>query len=322
MDAWVEIVATRLGPPIITNSDEVRFNCFRSDCGTHEDSGYHLYLNPTKGKYFCQRCQRGGSLDSLAKILALPKPEKSLTMWSKIINGFLFGNPAEEIPSEERAQLPLDYNQVVSGTQAYKYLLGRGVTWQKILRYELGFGSKILSELSKESQRLYAGKNRIIFPDFDRRGNVVYWVARTYGNHKAKYKNAHVSRDDKIYNLGRIQMMGFTDRVVICEGPLSAIMAGYDSVATYGKYITGAQIQKLVNAKFGEYIVAIDGDAVSSAVSLATRLWKRGCNVRMVKFNKDEDPASVAQIGGFSAIRKRILNSIKWNENSFMEVMI
>lgn len=306
MDAWVETVAKRLGPPILTTSDEVRFNCWRRDCGADKspDTKYHMYLNPVKGKWFCQRCQKGGSLDYLAKVLGLKSPEKSLDMWERIIHGFVFGS-AKVDDEPEFVSWPSEYQPMLPGTQAHAYLSGRGISDTKISHYEIGFG---IGEL----------KNRIIFPDTDRDGRLVYWVARTYGKHHAKYKNATAPREQQVFNLGRILARGNLSRVVIVEGPISAIVSGYDTVATYGKYVTGEQITKLVKAGFDEYVIALDGDALLEGVSLATRLHRRGLNTRFVRFNYFDDPGSI----GSRETRRKIHTAEKWDEWSAIKLMV
>lgn len=304
MDSWTHIIAQRLGPPILTTSDEIRFNCWRPDCGNTPDSKYHLYVNTSRGKYFCQRCRRGGSLESLAKALKLPAPSESLTVWQRVINSFLFGDKDLE-EDDTYVPWPQEYEKMIPGTHAHRYLLSRGISDKKIATYQIGFG---IGQL----------KNRIILPDIDEDGNLVYWVARTYSNHKAKYKNATAPREKQIFNLGRIAQRGYRGRLVICEGPISAIVAGYDAVATYGKYVTGTQINRLATYGADEYVIAGDGDAVHEAVSLATRLYRRGLNVKFVRFSSDEDPAS---IGGLE-IRRRIRNANKWHEFSAMEVLL
>ena len=65
MDELIKIISARLGSPILTCGDEIRFNCFRLDCGKRgvTDSSHHLYINPIKEKFFCQRCQKGSTLE-------------------------------------------------------------------------------------------------------------------------------------------------------------------------------------------------------------------------------------------------------------------
>lgn len=304
MDPWVEIVARRLGPPIFTTSDEVRFNCWRSDCGASStpDTKYHLYLNPIKDKFFCQRCQRGGTLAYLTKVLGLPPPDQTLGMWESILHTFLFGSGVPDKLVE--VELPPS-SQIYPGMKAFQYLTSRNISESKISHYGLRAGIK---------EQI----NRILIPDVDSSGRLVYWVARTYGNHKAKYRNATAPREYQVFNLGRLESKNHKGRLVICEGTISSISAGYDSVATYGKYVTGEQVQRLVDFNADEYVIAFDGDAVLEGVSLATRLHRRRCNVKFVEFDYHEDPNS---IDGFD-MRRRIHSALRWHELAAAQLLL
>lgn len=318
LDIWVEHIAAKLGAPILTTGDEVRFNCFKNECGISRtpDTKYHLYVNPVKGTYFCQRCQAGGSLEWLTERLGLESPERSLLLWEKLIHAFIYGVELDD-ERQKRARLPKDFNSIIRGTEAYRYLYERGIKDEKIEAYGIGFGTQKMNEVPKEHQEFFAGAKRIVIPDYDASGELCYWVARTYGKHAAKYKNAKVPRDDKVFNLGRILRSKERRRIVICEGPISAIVAGYDAVSTYGKYVTGNQISLLAQAEAEEYVIAGDGDALMEAVSLATRLFRRGLNVKFARFYGTEDPASV----GAGEARRRIREAFKWHPLSALEVL-
>lgn len=307
-DEWIESISRRLGPPIFTDGDEVRFNCWRSDCGASgtPDTKYHLYVNPKKGRYFCQRCQKGGTLDYISKILGVSAPGQTLLSWDTVIASYLYGTPKVEddfVPVT--MPWPDEYVPMLPGTQAYAYLQSRGITDDMISWHKIGYGLGFL-------------KNRIILPDTDKNGDLEYWVARTYGTHKAKYRNPREKRDTHVFNLGRMEQHGLRESVVICEGPISAIVAGYNAVCTYGKYVTAAQIERLVKFRAREYIIAGDGDGLYAAVSLATRLYKRRLNVKFARFFGVEDPASVGSVEA----QKRIADALIWNSTSVMEVLV
>ncbi|MCG8433049.1 MAG: hypothetical protein MJA83_03330 [Gammaproteobacteria bacterium] len=322
-DPLVVHLATKLGPPILTTSEEIRFNCFRADCGGgRPDTKYHLYMNPIKEKWFCQRCKFGGSVDFMFKLLGLTLPRKNLSLWDQVIQKFLYGKYEGEDKAERcSVSLPLDYTEMIPGTKAYEYCLSRGISPARIDKYKIGFGTAHLGTLPKEDRKFYAGKYRLVIPDFDSSGEVTYWVARTYGSHTAKYKNAQAPSEFQVFNIGRFEKFenfSHSRRVVICEGPISAIVAGYDAVATYGNFVTGEQLDRLVRLKVGEYIVAFDGDAVGAAMSLASRLQRRSCPVKLVNFAYNEDPASVGPL----EIRERIMKAPSWNDLAALEAIV
>ena len=104
--------------------------------------------------------------------------------------------------------------------------------------------------------------NRIIFPVWER-GQCLYWQARACWDEKEhvprwpgdtfkKSLNPRTERDgvhymgstDVVLNLE--QAAACANRVVITEGPTSAIRVGRDAVATFGKQLSPKQVGKLV----------------------------------------------------------------------------
>src|SRR5690606_31573407 len=114
------------------------FNCWRADCGLSgtRDTKYHLYVNPVSGKYFCQRCQRGGSLEYLAKILGIATPYGTLSMWTTLMNEYLYGSQESTESVKEVVNWPEEYREVHQLSQAYQYLLSRGISDQRIRHYK------------------------------------------------------------------------------------------------------------------------------------------------------------------------------------------
>jgi len=283
---WVDILAKRLGTPLLTTRDEVRFNCWREDCGASGslDTKHHLYVNPVEEKYFCHRCQRGGSLESLSKALGITPPGYSPSGWDKFVRSLLEKPSVSPISELDPVPLevPEEYVEMIPGTKAHSYLLSRGITDEMIRHYRIGLGLGFL-------------RNRVVFLDVNSRDEVVYWVARDYSgsSRRPKYRNADAPRDNQVFNLGRLERDRYRGSLVVCEGPISAIAAGYNAVATYGKYVTKAQLSRLVNFRAEEYVIAGDGDGQKDANLLATRLSRKGARVRFVRMTGTDDPASV-----------------------------
>jgi hypothetical protein len=123
-------------------------------------------------------------------------------------------------------------------------------------------------------------------------GKVTFWVARDYsGETDIKYLNpTDRSRRYHVFNLEQAQE--YQD-VVITEGVFSAIAAGPNAIATFGKYVTVDQLIQLEQAKFRTYYVALDGDARPQSSYVARWLRSHGCDVRLVILPPTEDPDSV-----------------------------
>jgi len=287
-----------LGDYKTTGRSEIRFNCpFCIHRVGKVDTKFHLYVDLERehegiiGWYRCFRCGAAGPSQRLLGHGALGayKPSK----WQEFVQSLRGG---KNIIDEQgpRLALPLDFNEIIEETSAYHYLCLRDISDKKIKKYRIGFGTQNLKDVSAEQRKFYAGSGRIVFPDYDLAGEIVYWVARTYRNHQLRYKNPPESNArDKIYNLA---MASSYEEVVVCEGVISAIAAGYNAVATYGKGVTDLQVALLSSMQWKRYIIALDGDATRDAMKLAEHLSRRGHEVALVRFKYGEDPASVDDI--------------------------
>jgi hypothetical protein len=315
------------------SNGEYRFNCpFCLKRTGRPDIKQHMYVNPNRvlkeypdivGWWNCYRCGARGPLNSLVQIS--DTVSTSLVDWKKKVINRL-NNNIQSIDNEDlkvRIELPIDYISMIENTDACGYLLNRDITNRQIDQYGIGMGTEDLRDInSKSERRRYAGLGRIVFPDYDDNG-LVYWVARTYVNHSIKYKNPHgVDSGDKLYNLHRA--LQYKD-VIITEGVISAIKAGVNAVATYGKNVTHEQLMLLISGDFDRYYVALDGDTIKKrqgtkklpeSIQLAKRLQNEGCSVFVVNLPYDEDPASVDNF------KLYLDNAIEFNFRSMLELMM
>lgn len=108
-------------------------------------------------------------------------------------------------------------------------------------------------------------RNRLIFPVWEN-GRLLYYQARAMydapGDKKfVKSLNppklpGTAGATDVVFNLDRARHF---ERVVVTEGPIDAIHAGPDAIATFGKKISMVQILKLYNAGVRKIDLAWDG---------------------------------------------------------------
>ena len=304
----IHALETALGSWRPAGVGEYQFNCpFCIKRTGREDTKHHLYVNPDKvlhnikGWYYCQRCGARGSIQRILKDADSESTRKPVfkSDWDNWLAKLKAPRDAKFTPTR-KVTLPEDYVPCYPGTEAYEYLKSRGIDDSIIAEYKIGFGYEDLKDKTAEDRRRFAGAGRIVFPDFGADGEVVYWVARTYRNHRAKYKNPPNSDSrDKLYSLARAAQ--YRD-VVVTEGPISAIAAGMNAVATYGKGVTDTQVAMLDAAGFDTYYLALDGDALKTdaksqtlppMVKLARDLKNRSRSVRMVIMPYEHDPASV-----------------------------
>ena len=287
-----------------------------------EDTNYHLYVNKNSGLFFCQRCNTKGHVSFIDKGLKDPEygRDEEGQRRSRIDALKDYFGPQEKFTTSTlnylSVGLPEDYISLLDypNSQAAKYLEGRGIDYDLAIQRGLGFG---------------CGKNRgrIIFPVFDPEDKTkcIFWVARSYTNEdhnkqcdcylcKYKYTNApDVKRRYFIYGLEFIS--GRT--CCLTEGAISALCAGPNAVATFGKYVTDEQIN-ILSERFDTIQLALDPDAYIRSFKLMKDLLGMGKNVEWVQLPHDKDPADIGTKG---MIELRDV-SVKITRASMTEVLI
>lgn len=154
---------------------------------------------------------------------------------------------------------------------------GRGLTVEQISYYGI----------CAAMEEPYLG--RVFIPTFHD-GKVVYWVARTFMDQEPKYLNPKgLSKVDFVFGLQQAKSF---DTVIITEGVFSAIAAGPNAVATFGKAVSASQRQQIADANFKRIVVALDGDARKEAVELSVWFSSRGHETYLVDMPRDQDPDS------------------------------
>jgi hypothetical protein len=136
--------------------------------------------------------------------------------------------------------------------------------------------SELKDLIDRKVIRRGSGKywNRIFFVDMYN-GKARYWTARTYVEGLApKYLNPfNVPRSNVLGNMDTVESE-FQDEVIICEGAISAIVAGRNAVWTYGRCVTTEQIELLDGLNCGRFVIVSepDVDAKRNTLELARAL--------------------------------------------------
>lgn len=292
MHPIVDTLLDRLGDPFESRGKsgvEYRFCCPFPHPGGAFDDKYRMYVNPAKRKWTCYRCERGGDIEVLFRLLGLELSRPSVGRWTRVLidlrdRAVGVVGAAEEVddtpqPIEYEAE-PFDLRPKMSG---WEYLIGRGLSPKLIRAAGVVQGTERLDEC-------------VIFP-VRQDGAMVYWVARDYsGRRAARYQNAKASRARILYH------HPFTTpqhrRAVIVEGILSALGVGPGAVATLGKHVSGPQLGMLLALDVDEYVVAIERDARKRGLQLARRLasFAQERPVRVVDWPDGEDSNSLDQV--------------------------
>lgn len=215
------------------------------------------------------------------------------------------------------------YYQTLIGPQGkagLDYLMGRGITKESIVRYGLGYAPDSFSALKDHlkskgyswEEMLAAGllaksekghtydkfRNRVMFPVFDVRGNVVAFSGRILGDGQPKYMN---SPDTEIYTKGNC-VFGLNlaknepdGTLILCEGNLDVVslsQSGFTgAVAPLGTAFTKEQARVIM--KYAKrVVVAFDNDSAGlKATDKAIQfLEEQGIPVRVLQMSGAKDP--------------------------------
>ncbi|SES63582.1 DNA primase [Natronincola peptidivorans] len=181
---------------------------------------------------------------------------------------------------------------------ALNYLIKRGLTtrtiksfglgyainsWDDLLNYLIQKGYKIetieqcgLIIKNKEKNNYYNRfRNRIMFPIFDVKGNVIGFGGRVFDDSLPKYLNspetAYFNKSQTLYGLNIASKHSRTGRVILVEGYTDVIalhQEGFkNTVATLGTSFTKGHAI-LLKKYFNEVIICFDGDSAGSKATL------------------------------------------------------
>lgn len=299
----LKLAISRFGNDYIgvgSNSPEVRFQCPQcKELGkTYDD--YKLYVNCDSGKYWCHRCQLTGTLGGDSKLYS------SSTDVYSILNKLL--------ETEEKTSLFKLPKNLASGL-AESYLNSRGISSVDIRYYSIR--SEPLHVNTKLSGRVVI-PNKIIDMDY-----TDMFTARSYIGHKLRYYNPYNSASKvTVFNLHRI--IDSPSRIIINEGPINSIIAGRNSVATYGKYVSNEKLYQIINKNPKQIIISLDRDAIDISYKLADRIkkLKPSIEVKIVELPFEEDAASLGKSNYLSYVENKSLlynNTITWQINNALK---
>lgn len=224
------------------------------------------------------------------------------------------------------------------GRAALAYLKDRGLSDETIQRFRLGFapdsGGPVKAALARagigEDLMLAAGlirrpddgraaydyfRRRVIFPIADRRGRVIAFGGRIFGEGEPKYLNSPESpifvKRHVLYGLGQaLKAARDKGTVIVTEGYMDVItlhQAGFENaVAPLGTALTEDQLQMMWRI-VPEPVLCFDGDragqkAAERVAERALPLLKPGYGLRFAQLPASEDPDSLIKTKGTTAM--------------------
>ena len=281
-------------------SNEITFHC--PFCKHHKKK---LNINLISEKWHCWVCGVGGhKIVGLFRKLKLEK--RFFTDLSKIIGTTLSSFSKDK--SYETVSLPKEFNQLSSASSsnpevrnALSYLRKRGLTSQDILKYNIGY-----CDSGK-----YGGM--IIIPSYDEDGVLNFFTGRSYFDVNFKHLNPTVSKDIVGFGL----FVNWDLPITIVEGAFDAIAIKRNAIPLFGKQILDKLKIKILEKGVKEINIALDKDAIKSAISMAQYFIGRGITVNFVDL-PEEDPSEL----GFEKITKIIRNVESLTPKKLLEYKI
>ncbi|TXH14537.1 MAG: hypothetical protein E6R03_09110 [Hyphomicrobiaceae bacterium] len=283
------MLVEKLGDDYPASGQEIRLKCPQCALrGKTPDTTGHMYVNSHAEKFNCFRCGWKGPLSYLFKVLGV-EAVVTLNDWSTVArNMSLFRSSKAQLAvkimdNTQEIGYPCGIVHPAYSPDAWAYLTspkadgGRGLSTEQISYYGI----------SVAVEEPYVG--RVFIPTFHD-SKVVYWVARTFIGQEPKYLNPKgLSKVDFVFGLQQAKSF---DTVIVTEGVFSAIAAGPNAVATFGKAVSVSQRQQIADAGFKRIVVALDGDARKESLQLCQWFSSRGHETYLVDLPKDADPDS------------------------------
>ena len=243
------------------SNDEHLFFCPK--CKHHKPK---LSLNFDKDVFKCWVCDYNGR--SISQLVSFYGKPNHRSQW-KTVCGIV---DMSELSQEEKEltiiDLPDEFISLTSkkitplSIAARTYLKQRGITYEDILWWKIGY--------CPDGQY----KERVIIPSFDMKGNINFFIARSYGDDWRKYYNPPVEKDFVFSEL----YLDWNKDITIVEGVFDAIVARnaiplLGSTLRENSYI----FQKIVAANCDKYILHLDSDARAKEdkiIQTFTILWR------------------------------------------------
>lgn len=162
----------------------------------------------------------------------------------------------------------------ILANKAKTYLYRRGITDRDFLKYNIGYTT------SGE----YEG--RIIIPSYSENNTLNYFIARTFQDSYAKYKNPRISRDIIFFE----NLINWDQPIILCEGAFDAIAIKRNAIPILGKIITPTLMKKVISSKVQDIYIALDKDAKKKALEFSEQFLRMGKRVFFVELD-EKDPS-------------------------------
>lgn len=322
-------------------------------CPFHNEKTGSFHVNQKKQIYKCFGCGEGGDvINFVMKIENLDFIEAVKLLAEK--NGIEFKTNLSEADKAKMESIKLMQdihlkaarfyfaNLINSKNAGYDYLRGRGLSdkiikkfglgyslnsWNSLMDYLLSIGyekkdlvkSGLVTHKENDNKYYDRFRNRVMFPIFDYRGNVIGFGGRVLDNSLPKYLNSPDSllfnKRFNLYGLNYAKKSIANDTLILVEGYMDLISLyehGIENVvATLGTALTNEQ-GKLIKRYASTAVISYDSDDAGVKATLRAIEILRGQNINVKVLNlKDcKDPDDFIKKYKKEGFSKAIENSV------------
>jgi DNA primase len=315
---------------------------FKANCPFHNEKTPSFVVSPDKQIYHCFGCGAGGNaIGFVMKYENMDFPETVKMLAARAgVEVPEYGRSEGEGPSlasrlyevnKLAASFYQNHLRSEKGKKALSYLKNRGFTPEILSEFRIGYapdeweslrrhceakkiptallrkaGLTIPSEKGKGDYDRF--RNRIIFPIFNERGNILAFGGRVMDDSLPKYINSPetviYSKSNVLYGMN-FSKRGIRDkeRAVIVEGYMDVIIPFQHGVtnvvATSGTALTQNQVS-MIKRQTSTAVMVFDADQAGESASLRGLdiLIENGMNVRLAVLPKGDDPDSFVRKNG------------------------
>jgi DNA primase len=248
-----------------------------------------LIVNVKSGQYNCWTCHpatKGKTPVSLFKKIDAPL-DRIIEMKSY----FEGDNTKIDTLKHDKVTLPKEFISLseqdtsLEYRHAISYLKKRSIILNDILKYNIGY--------CKTGRY----RNRIIVPSYDRKGDINYFIARSFESDPGRKYDAPSCNKNQL--IGLEYFINWSVPVILCEGMFDAIAIRRNAIPLFGKTIPESLMIKLVTSEVKTVYLALDKDAFKQAIDHAQSLINLGKEVYLIEL-EGKDPSEL----GFNDITK------------------
>jgi len=292
--------------------------------GYQEARKYNLEVSFTKGGvYQCWKCSSEGDdlmHGSIKKLIRLFGNEKLLDEYVNVIHSIRnselyklhFSDFDRTIIEKEELKFPSTFKLFKKDEKnhygALKYLQDRGLGWDIIERFKIGY------TLREKDDKMKKYSYRVIIPSYNSIGELNYWVGRDYlpknpKFERTKYSNPKAEKKEIIFNEDKIQ---WDADITLVEGAFDHIVVP-NSIPLLGKALDKDYklYWEIVSRCNGNVNIMLDADAYQSVKEIYKllnhgRLYNK---IRYIPIEEGEDPSSLYEKGGYKKIAEHLANA-------------